>query len=299
MSQISKKQTIGVVWFVVHCLMFSIISITTKKLLGGGLHVAEILFFQTFSGTLILLPVILLRHRGQIKLTSYKTHISRAFFWALASVLFFYSTTIIPMPKAIAISFAVPLFTTIMAVVFLKEELHRHRTLSLIVGFIGMLIIIQPGFEAFEPASMLVVAASFCWSLTDIMIKTLSKSHHAFVNTFYFALFSALCTLPFAIIFWRLPSASEFAMLAFLGSLFVFNIYSVTKAYENAELTIMMPFAFTQLIFIAILSYIVFGEVMTMTTAIGSMIIIGSTSYIAYREKKRHNLALKTPHHDI
>jgi drug/metabolite transporter (DMT)-like permease len=146
---------------------------------------------------------------------------------------------------------------------------------------------------------MLVVAASFCWSLTDIMIKTLSKSHHAFVNTFYFALFSALCTLPFAIIFWRLPSAYEFAMLAFLGSLFVFNIYSVTKAYENAELTIMMPFAFTQLIFIAILSYIVFGEVMTMTTAIGSMIIIGSTSYIAYREKKRHNLMLKTPHHDI
>lgn len=297
MQDLNKNQTIGIIWFVVHCLMFSLISITTKFLLSS-LHVAEIVFFQTFIGTLILLPMVLRKHKISLTLKSSKIHLLRAFFWFLATVLFFISIQYIRMPKAIAISFAVPLFTTIMAVIFLKEKLYRHRTIALIFGFIGMMVIIQPGFDDFKMASLLVVAASFCWSITDIMIKNLSKSHHAIVNTFFFAMFSAICAFPFAVIFWETPNLKEISMLIFLGILFVFNMYSVSKSYEHAELTIIMPFAFTQLIFIAILSYIFFGEIVALTSAIGSAVIIASTSYMAYAErkyKKKHRI----PPHDI
>jgi drug/metabolite transporter (DMT)-like permease len=279
-----KKQTIGVIWFILHCLFFSIISIISKILLND-LHVFEILFFQTSIGTLLLLPRLLSKHRAGLKSISYKMHIGRSFLWAMASALFFYSVTIIPVPKATAISFAVPLFTTIMAVMFLKESLPMHRVLSLIAGFVGMLIIIQPGFSTFESATLLVVAAAFCWSITDIMIKVLCNDHHAVVNTFFFALFSSLCTLPLAVYFWKMPSLENMAWLLMLAGVFVVNIISVTKSYENADLTIIMPFTFSQLIFVAVLSYIAFGQVMSFSTLVGSVVIIGSTSYIAYRER--------------
>lgn len=249
------------------------------------MHIFEIVFFQTIIGSLILLPWIILRHLEGIKALSYKTHLCRAIAWAIATILFFHATNVIPMGRAIAISFAVPLFTTVLAVVFLKEQLHSRRIIALICGFIGMLIIIRPGFESFEIASCLVVVAAFLWSTTDIMIKMAAKTHHAFLNTFYFALFAAICTFPMALFVWKNPDYIEALWLFLLAALFVINIVSITKSYEYADLTIVMPFVFSELVFVAVLAYIVFGEVINISTTIGSAIIIVSASYIAYREK--------------
>lgn len=286
-KQLFSHQTVGILWFVLHCLLFAIISVISKILITD-IHISQILFLQTSMGCLILLPIILKFSKDEITAVTYKIHFYRAFFWACASALFFYSTTVIPIPKAIAISFAVPLFTTIMAIIFLKEDLHKYRIASLIAGFVGMLIIIRPGYESFEIVSLLVVVASFMWSMTDIMIKLLSKTHNAMVNTFLFALFSVIFTMPFAVYYWHAVTLSQMLLLMVLSGLFVINIYSVTKAYEKAELTIMMPFTFSQLIFSAILAYFIFDNLITAPTLIGSAIIITSTSYIAYRERKAH-----------
>jgi drug/metabolite transporter (DMT)-like permease len=285
LSHTPKQQTIGVLWFIAHCFLFSVISVISKKLIISGLPVFEILFFQTALGVLFILPFVLSKKRV-LRLKSYKVHFLRALLWAVASALFFYSITIIPIPRAIALSFAVPLFTSIMAIIVLKESVHWRRVLSLVFGFIGMLIIIQPGMQAFEIVTLLVVLAAFLWSVTDIMIKLLSREHDAVINTFFFALFSALCTLPVAVYLWKTPTILEFIGLIALAFLFITNMITVNKSYENSDLTIIMPFAFTQLIFVAIMSYFVFGHVIAVSTIIGSVIIIASTSYIAYREKK-------------
>lgn len=276
----------GILWFVLHCLMFAIISVITKLLIQDGMHVFEIVFFQTLFGCFFLLPRIMKYHLHGIGALSYKIQISRAVLWSSATILFFYATTIIPVGRAIAISFAVPLFTTILAVIFLKEQLHIRRTIALICGFIGMMVIIRPGFEAFEVESMLVVVASLLWSITDIMIKLVGKNHHAFVNTFYFTIFGAICTLPMALFVWQNPTYSQLLWLALLSVFFLVNMISITKAYECADLTIMMPFVFSELVFVAVLAYAVFGEVVSIWTALGSVIIILSTSYIAYRERR-------------
>lgn len=287
----NKNPVAGIAWFVFHCLMFAIISVITRLLMNGGMHVFEIVFLQTLFGAIILLPRIIMRHMEGIHALSYRIHISRALLWSSATILFFYATTIIPISRAIAISFAVPLFTTILAVIFLKETLHFRRMTALVSGFIGMLVIIRPG-ASFETASFLVVAASFMWSLTDIMIKLAAKTHHVFVNTFYFALLSAACTLPMAISVWQAPDFSQIAWLILLAVSFVINIASITKAYEHSDLTIMMPFVFTELIFVASLAYAFFGEVIDAYTTIGAIIIIISTSYIAYRERKQRGRTL-------
>ena len=87
---------------------------------------------------------------------------------------------------------------------------------------------------------------------------------------------------------WNTPNAEQLLWFILLAAVFVINIFAISRAYQYADLTIMMPFAFSQLIFIAILAYLAFGHVMAIETVIGSIIIIGSTSYIAYRERKAH-----------
>jgi drug/metabolite transporter (DMT)-like permease len=292
LSHTPKQQTIGVLWFIAHCFLFSVISVISKILISN-LHVFEILFFQTALGALFILPFALSKKRA-LKLKSFKVHFLRALLWALASALFFYSITIIPIAKAMALSFAVPLFTSIMAIIVLKESLHWRRVLSLIIGFVGMLVIIQPGMQSFEMVTLLVVLAAFLWSITDIMIKLLSREHDAVVNTFFFAFFSALCTLPVAVYFWKTPDIFEVMWLIILAVVFVANMMTVNLSYQNADLTIIMPFAFTQLIFVAVMSYFAFGQVITMSTIVGSVIIIASTSYIAYREKRAHSKIIVT-----
>ncbi|MDB2415480.1 DMT family transporter [Rickettsiales bacterium] len=282
-----NRQNIGIIWFLAHCLLFAIISVISKELLET-LHVSQIIAIETTAASILMIPIIIMFFKGSVKNAFSKSHIIRAAFWVMGSSLYFYSITQIPIPKAVAISFAVPLFTTIMAVIFLNETLHKHRSAGLIVGFIGMLIIIQPGFADFEFASLFVIAASFLWSITDIIIKVLGKTHHAVTNTFYFSIFGALFSLPIAVTFWVTPTLFQWMLLIIIAILFIINMICVSKAYENADLTIMMPFAFSQLIFIAILSYFVFGEIVSLETAIGSLVIISSTSYISYRERKVH-----------
>lgn len=283
----------GIGWFVLHCFMFAVISIITKLLMKDGLHVLQIVFFQTLFGGILLLPRIIKQHLHGITALSYKIQISRAVLWSGATILFFYATTVMPVGRAIAISFAVPLFTTVLAVIFLKEKLHFRRITALVIGFVGMLIIIRPGVEAFEVESMLVVLASLMWSMTDIMIKLVGKVHHAFVNTFYFTIFGAICTFPMALFVWQNPNYTQLLWVALLSVFFVANMISITKAYECADLTIMMPFVFSELIFVATLAYMVFGEVISLWTAIGSVVIILSTSYIAYRERKEHGHSIE------
>lgn len=284
--QLQKNNPIaGISWFVLHCLIFAFISVITKILMKQGMHVFEIVFFQTLIGSAILLPRIIISHLNEIGELSYKIQISRSVLWVAATILFFYSTKYIPVGRAIAITCTVPLFTSILAMIFLKEKPHLRRIIALIIGFIGMLIVIKPGFESFEAASLLVIAASFMWSMTDIMIKIVGKIHHPFVNTFYFTVFCAISTLPIVLLVWQTPTSVQLLWLTLLAVLFVANMLSITKAYECCDLSIVMPFVFTEIIFVTALAYLIFGEVIKFSTAVGSIIIIVSSTYIAYRER--------------
>src|SRR5436190_164003 len=95
----------GISWFVLHCLLFAFISIITKTLMQQGLHVFEIVFFQTLIGSLILLPKILLHHISGLKNIALKIQVARAVLWISATICFFYATQKIPVGRAIAISF--------------------------------------------------------------------------------------------------------------------------------------------------------------------------------------------------
>jgi drug/metabolite transporter (DMT)-like permease len=278
---------LGVAWFLLHCLLFTLLSLFTKGLIRD-IHVFEIIFFETLFSCLLLLPAAIKMFRAHIAKKALKAHAVRAFLWMLATALYFSSLKHIPLPKAVALSFTVPLFTSLLAVTFAGEKLSFDGTLALIFGFVGMLIVIRPDMAAFEPACLLVIAASLLWSVTDIMVKRMGRTEqHVAAQTFLFALFSVAFTLPLAAANWTTPSPA--ALLAFLamGVIFTVNIASVSLAYKNAELTVLMPFAFSQLLFAAVLAYLFFDETASPHTLAGGAVIIGSVSYAAFRRRFR------------
>jgi drug/metabolite transporter (DMT)-like permease len=253
-----------------------------------GISIVEILAFQTFF-VFIFLSIrkkdlfINLPTKRNLSL-----HIIRAFLWLAATAIFFKSIDIVSLPKATALSFSTPLFTIIFAIIFLKEKLRKGYIVSLFFGFIGMIIILRPGFDGYSLESLLILIACILWAITDIIIKHLCKSEKNKDITWFFTLFSFLLIIPILPKFWITPNMVQFGILMLISILFLFNTLSLTHAYRLGNMTIIQPFAFSSLIFVAILSYLVFSETITIPTIIGSAVIIISTSSIAYNERRSH-----------
>lgn len=276
----------GLGWYVTHAFLFSTIAAVYKHLIPL-FNVFQITFLQTLFATPVLYVLCVKSGQKLVPLQHQGLHLKRSLSWLIATAIYFYALQFIDLPKATAIKFSVPLFTSILAILWLGEKATPSRFVSLFFGFCGMTVILETGLPGFEMASVLILIASFLWSFTDIFIKLLSKHVDPIIKTFYFACYSSLFSLPMALYYWKMPLGTEWLWFMGLAALFVCNIISVSHAYKAVDLTVLMPFSFTQLIFIAFYSTVFFNEPITLNTVLGSCIIICSTSFCAYHERKR------------
>ncbi len=287
-------------FFIIHCLLFSCIATLTKYLMQYSISIFQILVIQTFFACLILFLFDRNIFKPFPKREQLFAYFIRALFWIGGTVLFFMSLQLVELSMAIALSFSTPLFTTILAIVILKETPHKDCMIALIFGFIGVLIVLKPAFLDFAPQHLMVILACMLWSVTDIMIKIMGKDNKNSTITWFYFFFSFLFLIIFIIILKLLgefysPSISlviildlsiaHIVILILISIFFIGNIMLLTHSYKIADLTRIQPFSFTSIIFVSILSYIVFGEIITISTIIGSIVIIASTSFIAYNAK--------------
>ncbi|MDA0782831.1 MAG: DMT family transporter [Rickettsiales bacterium] len=275
-------------YFVLHCFLFSCIGVLTKYAMQSGLSIVQILLFQTGTACVALFLFNRKKLMPFPKKKSILAHITRAFFWLVATALFFMSLDKISLPSATALSFSTPLFTIILAIVILKEVMRKYYYPALSLGFFGMLIIVQPASDSFQTQSFMVIGACILWSITDIIIKRMGIISDTIKITWYFSLFSFLMLLPFVVSTWITPTFTQLCIMLLIGVFFIFNMLTLTYAYSIGTLTVIQPFAFMSLVFTSVMAYIAFGEIIKFPTIVGSIIIVASTSFIAYQERKRH-----------
>jgi drug/metabolite transporter (DMT)-like permease len=259
--------------------------------MNSGIHIIQILAFQTFIVSFILIfKKNILKERVNKNIIS--ANIIRAAFWLMATYLFFTSQNYITLPSAVALSFSTPLFTIILAIIILKETMKYYHKLALLLGFTGMLLIVQPGGSAFNFESLIVILACFLWSITDIIVKRTGAVSNGASVTFYFALFSFIMLTPFLYRVWITPTIEQLFCLLAIAIFFLLNMLSLTHSYKIGNLTIIQPFAFMSLIFTSILAYFTFNQVITLPTIFGSIIIIASSGFITYREHLNYKKSL-------
>lgn len=250
------------------------------------LHPFEIAFFRNFFGLLALAPWFLRKGLTPLRTQKLGLHVARALINVVAMLLFFMGLSLTPLAQVQALGFTAPLFATLLAIVVLGEKVFLWRWSALIVGFVGALIIIRPGFRTIDVGSLLVLSSAATWAAAIIIIKMLSRTDSSVTITAYMVLLMTPLSLIPAAFFWQWPNGEQLLWLAFVGVSGTLAQMGMAQSFRMAEATAVLPFDFMKLIWGAAIGYMVFEEVPHAGIWIGGITIFAATTYVAYRESR-------------
>jgi drug/metabolite transporter (DMT)-like permease len=243
-------------------------------------------FFRFFLGLVIILPYIIKKKDTVLKTTHLKQHFLRAILGLPAMLLYFSALVLLPIEKLTAISFVVPLIVTVLAVFFLGEKIYIYRTLALLLGFSGMLVIIRPGFVDISIGVYMVLFSALLWSINIIITKKISKDDSAITILAYQSIFMSLLSFFIVLFFWEMPSLKTFIYLILAAMCGTVLHLTLNHAFKLVDVSMTQPYSFLNLVFASIIGYFVFDEIPDLYTWIGALIIFTGVLIISYREMK-------------
>ena len=254
-----------------------------------NLHVLEVVFFRNLLAFIVMLPLLRSTGLDAIKMNNTRLFFMRGFVGAIGMIAGFTCLTLIPLAQATAISFSQPLFITIGATLFLGEIIKARRIAAIIVGVIGMLIIVQPGFNSFSFGIMLAIISALALSVNALIVKKLTITDSPQAIIMWMVIMLIPITFIPAITVWQWPSFETWLYLWGIAILGTLAHFSWTKSYVMAEITSLEPIGFIKLPIIALLGWMIFAEIPGTWTWVGGLIIFMSTIYISQREAKAAN----------
>ena len=245
----------------------------------------EVLFFRGFFGLLFYFIII---PRERIKDFYYTKraglHFLRCFFGLIALLAIFIALRNLPLATVVSISFAAPIFTTIFSIFFLSEKVGLFRWLAVLVGFIGIIIITEPGFSSLNIYYIYPIIFCLGLSYVAIAIRQLSTTEPVWLISLNFSAaitFVSIFTIPFG---WIMPNIKDLVLLSFIGIFGgVANLW-LSQSYKFSEVSLVTPLKYLALVFAIIFGFFIWGEIPTFKTLIGALLVIISSAIIFRRE---------------
>jgi len=274
------------IFLIIISVFFGTVMLSFLKIAQEDVNVYVAGFFRFFLGLLIILPYIIKKKDVVLKTTHLKQHFLRAILGLPAMLLYFSALVLLPIEKLTAISFVVPLIVTILAVFFLGEKIYIYRTLALILGFSGMLVIIRPGFVDISIGVYMVLFSALLWSVNIIITKKISKDDSAITILAYQSIFMSLLSFFIVLFFWEMPSIKTFIYLILAAMCGTVLHLTLNHAFKLVDVSMTQPYSFLNLVFASIIGYFVFDEMPDLYTWIGAVIIFTGVLIISYREMK-------------
>ena len=275
---------------------FSIMDLIVKW--SDNYPIGEVLFFRGFCGVIPLLFLI-----PKEKYSSfYKTkkpflHFKRCLSGLIAIVAIFIALRKLPLATVTSISFAAPIFTTLLSIFLLSEKVGFYRWLAVLVGFIGILIISEPGFNSMNIYYIYPIIFCLGLSYVAITIKQLSSTEPVWLISFYFSIsimIMSFFTIPSG---WVFPNMIDLLLLSLLGLLGGLANLWLTQSYKFSDVSLVTPLKYLGLIFAIFFGYIFWSEVPSTKTLIGSALVITS-SVIIFRREIYHKKQIIIPRHE-
>ncbi|MCX4084670.1 DMT family transporter [Rickettsia hoogstraalii] len=285
MNDALKTYLTGIGWFLLS-LVSSSANDVMSKYLGTRLHSFEVAFFRFFFSSIVLLPFVFYYGKNTLKTSRPFVHILRGLLLFFGMTSWTYGLTIAPVTTATVVSFSIPLFTLILAVFFLNENIIWQRWVVTVVGFIGLVVTLKPHAEDFNPEILYFVLAAISFAMLDIINKKFVIKESMISMLFYSAIVTAVVSLPVASQYWLTPSGFELALLFVLGSSGSLILFFLLKAFSMVDATATAPYRYLELVISAIAAYFIFNEFPDKSTLHGAVIIIPATLFIIYSEKK-------------
>jgi len=254
------------------------------KLLSDDLHPIIICFYRCLMGLIIITPFVARNNFKALHTDNMRLQIFRALINIISMICWFSAIGMMHFEKATALGFTTPLFTTILAVLILGEVIRFHRTAALLLGFIGILIIIRPGYMPFEFGTILMLIASFSFSFVLIFVKKLSATDSSLTIIFYHLLYMTPAFFILSFFYWENINFNQLIIFILMGAAGLLSHWCLAQAFKMSDTTFVMPLQFTKLIWASLIGLFIFSEQPDIWTWIGGIIIFISVVYITYRE---------------
>ena len=278
-----SKNQLGFLYMFVSVCAFSLMDAIVKW--SDAYPVGQVLFFRGFCG---MIPIFFMIPRERY-FDFYKTnrpflHFKRCIAGLIAIVAIFIALRKLPLATVVSISFAAPIFTTILSIFFLKEKVGIYRWLAVFVGFIGIIIISEPGFSSLNLYYLYPIIFCLGLSYVAIAIRQLSSTEPVWLIGFYFS-FSIMIISFFTFSQgWILPNLKDLFLLSMVGVLGGLANLWLTQSYKLSEVTLVTPLKYLALVFGIIFGYLFWDEIPTIKTLMGAALVIISSFIIFRRE---------------
>ena len=262
---------------------FSIMDLIVKW--SDDYPLGQVIFFRGFFGIVLYYFVIPKERIRDFYFTKRPLlHFSRCFFGLAALLSIFTALRNLPLATVVSISFAAPIFTTIFSIFFLSERVGYFRWLAVFIGFIGILIISEPGLSSLNVYYIFPVIFVLGMSYVAISIRQLSSTEPVWLISLFFSAaitIAGLLTLPFG---WIMPSFYDLTLLSMIGFFGgVANLW-LSQSYKFSEVSLVTPLKYLALVFAIVFGYLIWGEVPSGKTLIGAILVIASSIIIFKRE---------------
>jgi len=277
------QNQLGFLYMFLSVCAFSFMDLIVKW--SDNYPIGEVIFFRGFFG---LIPIFLLipreRLRNFYQTKRHKLHFQRCLSGLIALIAIFIALRKLPLATVVSISFAAPIFITIMSIFFLNEKVGMYRWLAVLVGFIGIIIITEPGLNSFNIYYLYPIIFCIGLSYVAIVIRRLSLTEPIWLIGFYFSftiMMTSFLTLPYG---WIMPSLKDFILLSLVGILGGAANLLLTQSYKFSEVSLVSPLKYLSLLFAIFFGYLIWNEIPSYKTLVGASLVILSSIIIFRRE---------------
>ena len=248
-------------------------------------NVYTIGFLRFFFGLLIIFPYIIKNKFTTYKTKNFKFYFIRGFLNLPMMILGFGALIYVPFEQFKAMNFLSPIIVVLLSFIIFREKILMFRIIALIIGFVGMLIIIRPGYVDLNIGTIMILTSLTFWSFIIILSKFVSKDDSPITMVTYQYTLMTIFALPLAIYFWEMPSMMSFVYV-FIGAISGTVLHlSLALSYKYADLSVTQPIWFSGLIFGSAFGYFMFQELPDFWTWIGGIVVFSSVLLITYKEK--------------
>lgn len=259
------------------------------KLLGEGYAISQIILARNGVGVLAVFAFVLLSGGGlgQLRAQRVGLLILRTVFSLAAAFLFFTGLRYLPLADAFAIAFTAPLFITALSMPLLGERVGVRRWAAVVVGFAGVLVVIQPGTTSFRIEALLPLLAALSYALTMLIGRKMTRDMTTSAIMFWSSLGAALATLAMMPSQWQTPTPVDLGLFLFMGLVGTLGMSLITQGYRFAPAAVIAPFDYSALLWAVILGWLIWNDVPGPHVWLGSSILIASGLYILHRETRK------------
>ena len=291
-----SKNQLGFLYMFLSVCAFSVMDLIVKW--SDNYPLGQVIFFRGFFGLVLYYFVIPKERLKDFYYTKRPMlHFSRCFFGLMALLSIFTALRNLPLATGVSISFAAPIFTTIFSIFFLSEKVGYFRWLAVFVGFVGIIIISEPGLSSLNVYYIFPVIFVLGMSYVAISIRQLSSTEPVWLISLYFSAaitLAGLFTIPYG---WLMPNLIDLILLSLIGIFGgVANLW-LSQSYKFSEVSLVTPLKYLALVFAIIFGYFIWDEIPTIKTLVGATLVIVS-SIIIFRREILLKKQISTTRHD-